>query len=93
MEKSIKIEKLENKSWLNLIKGVGIALGITFISLIIFSILLTYTDINEASIDPVIMVVTGVSILLGSFIGNIKIKKNGMLNGGLVGLIYLLILY
>ena len=93
MEKSIKIEKLENKSWLNLIKGVGIALGVTFISLIIFSILLTYTDINEASIDPVIMVVTGVSILLGSFIGNIKIKKNGMLNGGLVGLIYLLILY
>ena len=93
MEKGIKVEKVENKLWMNLIKGIGIALVVTFISLIIFSILLTYTDINEASIDPVIMVVTGISILLGSFIGNIKIKKNGMLNGGIIGLTYLLILY
>ena len=93
MESSIKVEKVDKKLGMNLIKGVGIALIVTFVSLIIFSILLTYTNINDSSIEPVIMVVTGISILLGSFIGNMKIKKNGMLNGGLVGLIYLLILY
>ena len=93
MEKSIKIEKLENRLWVSLIKGIGIALIFTLISLIIFSVLLTYTNINESSIDPVIMVVTGISILIGSFIGNIKIKKNGMLNGGIIGVTYLLILY
>ena len=74
-------------------KGIGIALITTFICLIIFSVILTYTSINDNCIDPVIMVVTGLSILLGSFLGNMKIRKNGMLNGGIVGVAYLLILY
>ena len=81
------------KSGINLLKGVGISLAITLISLFIFTVILTYTNISEIYIEPVIMVITGLSILIGSFFGNTKIKKNGMLNGGLVGLIYLLILY
>ncbi len=93
MANNTKIEKIENIIGINLVKGVGIALIITFISLIIFSILLTYTNINEACVEPVIVVTTGISILLGSIIGNVKIRKNGILNGGLVGIIYLLILY
>ena len=82
MENSIKIAK-----------GVGIALIVTLISLIIFSLILTYTSVSEKFIHPVIMIITGLSILLGSFLGNIKIKKNGMLNGGIIGIIYLLTLY
>ena len=42
---------------------------------------------------PVILVVTGVSILIGSMISTRKIRKNGLLNGGMVGLIYIIILY
>lgn len=74
-------------------KGVGISLITTFILLIIFSILLTYTNINENTITPVIIVVTAISILIGSSIGNMKMQKNGILNGGLVGCLYILILY
>lgn len=84
---------MDNRFGINLIKGVGFALIFTFICLIIFSILLTYTSLNENSINPTTMVISGISILLGSFIGNIKIRKNGMLNGGLVGVIYVFILY
>ncbi len=86
MEKSVK-------PGMNLIKGVGISLILTLVCLLVFSAVLTYTDISEIYVEPVIMVITGLSILIGSFIGNIKIKRNGMLNGGLVGIIYLLILY
>ena len=74
-------------------KGLGIALLVTLICLIIFSFVLTYTSVSETTIDPVTMVITALSILLGSFLGCIKKRKNGMLNGGIIGISYLLILY
>lgn len=82
-----------NKLLKNIAKGIGISLLITFILLFIFSALLTYTDIGENTINPVIMVVTGISILIGSSIGNKNIKKNGIVNGAIIGGIYILILY
>lgn len=74
-------------------KGVGISLITSFILLIIFSIILTYINISENTITPVIIVLTAISILIGSSIGNLKMKKNGILNGGSVGAIYIIILY
>ena len=77
----------------NIIKGVMISIICTLIFLFIFSILLTYTNISEQFIAPVIIVITAISIFIGSSIGNIKMKKNGMLNGAFVGGIYLLSIY
>ncbi len=77
----------------SIFKGIGIAMISTVIMLLIFSIILAYTNTSENTITPVIIVVTGISILLGSSIGSIKIKKNGIINGGLIGGIYILILY
>lgn len=86
-------QNIENNFFANLIKGVGIAFISTIILLIIFSAILTFTNINENVINPVIITVTGISILIGSSIANNKIKKNGLLNGALVGAIYILIIY
>lgn len=72
----------------NIAKGVGISIAFTFIFLLIFSILLTYTNISENCISAVIIVLTGISILIGSSIGNIKIKKNGIINGMTIGGLY-----
>lgn len=83
----------ENKTIKNIIKGTGIALITTVILLLIFSIILTYTNIEESVINPVIMIVTAISILLGSSLGNIKIKKNGLINGGIIGAIYIITIY
>ena len=77
----------------NLFKGIGIAMLFTVVCLLIFSFILTYTNISENTITPVIIVVTAISILIGSSIGNINIKKNGILNGALIGGGYILILY
>ena len=76
-----------------IIKGVVISLIFTMIFLFIFSILLTYTNISESFITPVIIVITAISIFIGSSIGNIKMKKNGLLNGALIGGMYLLTIY
>ena len=77
----------------NIIKGVIISIIFTLIFLFIFSIILTYTSISESFISPVIIVITAISIFIGSSIGNIKMQKNGMLNGALIGGIYLLSIY
>ena len=81
------------KNSIYIAKGTGMALIISVICLIIFSLILTYTNISETMIEPVTIAITSISILLGSFLGNMKIRKNGLLNGGLVGIAYLLILY
>lgn len=86
-------QNIENNFFVNLIKGVGIAFIFTIILLIIFSAILTFTNINENVINPVIITVTGISVLIGSSTANNKIKKNGLLNGALVGAIYILIIY
>ena len=72
---------------------MGISFLITFVLLIIFSLILTYTNVNEGIINPVIIVITAIAILIGSSMGNVKIKKNGLLNGALVGGIYMLTIY
>ena len=87
------MEESLSKKFLNIIKGVIISIIFTLIFLFLFSIILTYTNISESFISPVIIIITAISIFIGSSIGNIKMKKNGMLNGALVGGIYLLSIY
>ena len=81
------------KAMSNIIKGVGISLLTTFLLLLIFAVILTYTETSETIINPVIIVITAISILIGSSIGSIKIKKNGLLNGALIGGLYILTIY
>lgn len=81
------------KNLKNISIGIGISFLITIICLFIFSILLTYTNISENTITPTIIIMTGISVLIGSSIGNVKIKKNGIINGAIIGGGYLLILY
>ena len=88
------MEFTENKKFLFSIgKGVTISFLFTVIALLIFSVLLVYTNLSEETIKPVIITLTGISILLGSSIGTKKLKKNGIINGGLIGGIYILSLY
>ena len=87
------MEESISGNFLNILKGVIISIIFTLFFLFIFSIILTYTNISETFITPVIIVITAISIFIGSSIGNIKMKKNGLLNGALIGGIYLLTIY
>ena len=76
-----------------IIKGVLISYIFTIIMCVIFAIILTYTNLQENAITPVIIIITAISIFVGSTIGNYKIQKNGLINGALVGFIYIVIIY
>lgn len=95
MEKdSIITKKSEfKKNSIRIIKGSLFAVIASAILLLIFAVLLCYTNLSENTMLPVILVITGISILIGSMISTRKIRKNGILNGGMVGLIYIIILY
>ena len=77
----------------NIIKGVGISVLSTLLFILIFSAMLAYTNISEQVINPVIVVTMAISVLIGSSICNNKIKRNGSINGGFVGFLYMIIIY
>ena len=78
---------------INMFKGIIISMLLTLLLLFIFANILTYTDISESTISPVIITITAISILIGSSLTTIKIKKNGIINGALLGLIYISLIY
>ena len=73
--------------------GIGISISCTLILLFIFSIVLTYTGLNESTISPVIITITGISIFIGSSITTVKLKRKGIINGMIVGGMYICIIY
>ena len=89
----VKVSENNSNSVVRILKGSIISIITTLILLIIFSAMLTYTNINENTIPTVIIICTALSILIGSQIATSKIKRNGILNGALVGIIYIAFLY
>lgn len=88
------IDKTElTQNVFRIIKGSIVAIILTLVLLLIFAMLLTYTSIQENTIQPVVIVITAISIFIGSSISTLKIKKYGLINGSLVGMIYIVTIY
>ena len=89
-----KVEDVtKDKNIFKIIKGSIISIIITLIALTIYAAVLSYTTVSESTMVPVVIIITGISILIGSSISSISIKKKGIIHGGLVGLIYIIFLY
>ena len=82
-----------NSNLIKIIKGSVIAIVLSLIFLTIYAAILSFTSVSETTMVPVVLVLTGISILIGSSMSSISIKRQGIINGGLVGLIYVLFLY
>ena len=92
----IKTSENSNENGNNIkrvLKGSAFSIVITLIGLLIYSIILSYTSVAESTIPTIIIIITGISILIGSTISTANIKKNGIVNGILVGLIYISLIY
>lgn len=92
-----KQDKNENErkssNILKVIKGSVISIFISVILLFIASLILTYTNIGENAIPTMIIIISAISIFIGSLISAMHIKQKGILNGSLVGAIYIIIIY
>lgn len=92
MNNIAKINK-EKKIGYVIAEGVAIAIILSMICIFIYAVVLVNTNIKENTIKSVLVTITGVSILIGSSICGVKLKKNGILVGTCVGVIYFLCLY
>ncbi len=78
------MENLEKKEiWENgirIVKGSIVAILLSLILLFLLACLLTYTNLQENIMSPVIIVISAISIFVGSSISTLKIKKNGLIS-------------
>ena len=89
----VQVETNNNNMVIRIFKGLLFSFAITLISIFIFSVVLTYSNVSESIIPIVIIVLTFISILIGTMIGVRRINKNGMLNGAIIGGVYVALLY
>lgn len=89
---NVQLEKRENIV-ITIMKGIILSFFTTLISIFIFSAILTYTNVSEGVVPIVIIVLTFTSILIGTIISIRKISRNGMVNGAIIGGVYVVLLY
>ena len=88
------INNVENdNSVLKICRGVVISILVTLVLLFFLSIILTYSNISENIIPISIVITSGVSILIGSVFTTKKMKRKGIVYGGIIGFIYILLIY
>ncbi|WP_425446030.1 TIGR04086 family membrane protein [Dethiothermospora halolimnae] len=82
-----------NKSYgINLVKGLIFSYIITIVLIFIASLILTYTDLSIDSLSVIKSIIMILSIALGAIYLSMKNNKKGWLNGGIVGLLYVVIM-
>jgi putative membrane protein (TIGR04086 family) len=84
----------KNKSRISyLLKGVIMAFVITIILLVFFSLLLRFTSLSESRLHLLNNLTMIFSLAISSLYAAIKIKEKGWLHGGIVGLLYYLVIF
>ena len=74
-------------------KGLLVALGFTLLVFFLVALLLTYTRLSENAIPFITTVTMAVSVVLAGCFSARQKKTRGLLNGGLTGVCYALLLY
>lgn len=74
--------------FLGVIKGAIIAVFISLVLVLLFAVVVKFTNISSSAIKPINQVIKGVSILIGVIFGVAKNKTGGLVKGIIVGVIY-----
>lgn len=94
LKSSIATEDSEmKKKIVCIIKGCTFSIVLSIILLTIYALILVNTTVSESTMMPVVLTITGVSILIGGTVSARKLRKNGLIYGGIVGFVYVITLY
>jgi putative membrane protein (TIGR04086 family) len=78
---------------ISILKGVLVSYVITIPTFVVFAFILSNTNYPEKYIMPVVIITTVISILFAGLTATKSIRSKGWLNGAIVGLLYVCILY
>ena len=84
-------EGILKKNGIAILKGEIIAFIINIFGLIILSLIMTYSTISDNNIPTLVIAVNTLAILIGSSIATIKLEKKWIVNGLIIGVLYMLI--
>jgi putative membrane protein (TIGR04086 family) len=89
----VKAALNEHVGLMMILKGILVSYIITIPVFIIFAFILSCTDFPTKYVNAVVIIVTIASIVVAGAVSTRKVKSKGWLNGGIVGFLYILILY
>lgn len=74
------------------IVGLCASLLVTLILFLLWSVVLSVSSISESSIDIFVLFTLVVSVFCGGFVCTMGTRKNGWISGGIIGILYVLVL-
>lgn len=77
---------------ITLMKAVGFSFLSTLVLIIILALVLTFTSLSEGVVPVINSIIMILSIAFGAIYISLKSDRLGWLNGGTVGLVYMLLL-
>ena len=77
----------------SLIKSVIVAILFTILLFLIFALIISFTDITEASADTMVTIATIIGIIISGIISAYGASSKGWLSGSLGGLFYIFIVW
>lgn len=77
---------------INVLKSILLAFALSILLLLIVTLILTFTPIKEDNIPLLTTAIMIISIAAGSIYMAIKAQEKGWLNGGIIGILYFVIL-
>jgi putative membrane protein (TIGR04086 family) len=83
----------EHANIVSMIKGIGIAYFITIPLFMVFAFFLTYMDFPEKFLPTAVIITTLISLIVAGWSSTLKVRSRGWLNGGIIGLVYMVILF
>ena len=89
---SLSMPKL-NDFWVAVIKGSLWAVSISLILILLFAIIIRFTNIPDSFIMPINQVIKVFSILIGTILASKINPKNGLKMGFFIGVFYSIIAY
>lgn len=76
----------------DIVRATALSIIVTLLALLLQTIIMLYTDVSE-SILPVTSAITmTLSIAISSIYFSLRVRKKGWLNGGIIGVLYILII-
>lgn len=88
-----KAASADGMSLISVLKGILAAYVITIPAFMLFALILTNTDFPQKLISPAVVVTTVISVLTAGSVSTKGLKSRGWLNGSIVGIIYMFVLY
>ena len=89
----IRQEEYDTLNPLLLLKGLLASYIVTIPAFLLFALILSNVDFPQRLVTPVVVIITVISVLTAGAVSTRGVRSRGWLNGSIVGLVYMLILY